>query len=445
MDSFLDQQRERGALDSTGGFSVNPFKALAKMAAFQSQDPGFYLLRLVQTGVLLSSSAVEIVLGRDEVSVTFREPELELLEPQRVETSFGKPLSEDDDIAFTFFMNGLNHALARRPQSLSVVWVYSDGTVQSLRASEEKFSLETTSRQSGSAALQVKFGREHDAGQIAAETQSVHNRCASCPVPVLLDGQNVVTRTNPESSLYQGDYVSGYAHGFLPNHYVFGEHYLRWLNSGPGLALPPAGKRRAQFRTNPEDNKPRASGSKSDVFLLSRGTQDYDGLIRVTSDFSYSGTVSYIQAGVVLSKKPVRAAGVRAFVCVDGMPTDLSGTELMESLKLTQLQDLLRAELANHLEEIQSHLESLKARFDWTFERKLGAGFSAVLGGAYLWSGIVLLPVPVLGKAWAMGMLASTGVASHIGLRSRQTLDSDLREFVRGHIVQGIANQKESQ
>ena len=71
MDSFLQQQRARGAFDSSSGFSVNPFKAKEKMAAFQSADPGFYLLGLVQAGVLIGSHQIKIVLGRENIKVTY--------------------------------------------------------------------------------------------------------------------------------------------------------------------------------------------------------------------------------------------------------------------------------------------------------------------------------------------------------------------------------------
>ena len=73
----------------------------------------------------------------------------------------------------------------------------------------------------------------------------------------------------------------------------------------------------------------------------------------------------------------------------------------------------------------------LKARFDWTPERKTGAAGAGVFGSIYLFSGWALLPVPIFGKIWAAGMLASTALGGTLGYRSRFRLDEDLLEKVQ--------------
>lgn len=433
MDSFLQQQRERGAFDSSGGFSVNPFKAREKMAAFQTLVRGFYMLRLVQAGVLAASTGIHVHIGWRELKVTLEGADLELFPPDTVQTGFGQSFTQGSGQARDFLMNGLNHLLSGELERLTVTWFKPDGTFTELLACEERLALSSGTGSHSRSSLQIKVERSANPAAVADETQALHSRCASCPVPIWVDGKLVNSPTNPFSSLYRGDYpFSAKVHGYLPRNYVLGERRLAY-KGGTGLALTRV--ENLKFQLLDKVGVQTRGDTKQDTLLVQLSDGARDGLIRIPLAPSSRGTIKYLQAGVTVETESHRFGGVEIFLCVDHMSTDVSGLKLIRDENYTEALTFLLAELNLLIRGLYTCYDSLVARFDWTDERKVGAVTGVIVGGIYMWSAAALLAVPVFGKLWAMGMLASTGVAGRLGVSARDRLNRDLRDAVDDRLL----------
>lgn len=426
IDHFIQQQKARGALDSSGNFSVNPFKAREKMAAFQTQDPNFYLLRFVQAGVALRSKSISIRLGWESVVVRFEEPALDSFSLEEVQSGFGRAYAKASGDALSFFLNGVHSLMAQAPNRLLLRWCYGEGQARRLMVSEHGMEVLEEREAPARCDFSLEVERKVKRTRVMDEIRALYGRCGCCPVPILVDGTPVNTRHNPTSSLFDGDYPSTVS-GYLPNRFVFAERYFA-VGQGDGLLLPDPNEREAQIKEI--EHREDGGSPQADVFLLQASAGSHDALIRVSSHLQEQARLTYVQAGVEISTEVLPFDSLQAFVCVDGMQTDLSGTQLMKDERYHELRRRVLSEMKVLVGGLRGHLGSLKPRFDWTPERKFSAALMSVFAVFYLGSGVALWSVPVMGKAWAAGMAAFTGYSGSEVLKAKDNLDSELRQTV---------------
>ena len=146
----------------------------------------------------MDSHQIKIVLGRENVKVTYFQPELENLEAERVQSSFGHPLSSGELDPHNLFMNGLNHLVSGKPERIQITWNDGKAECTTLYISKEKMTIGHR-RARGAKSVELDVQRTYDPGRIAAETKSLHQRAACCPVPVSLDGVLINSEDNPHS------------------------------------------------------------------------------------------------------------------------------------------------------------------------------------------------------------------------------------------------------
>ncbi|MCA9795012.1 MAG: hypothetical protein KC910_24560 [Candidatus Eremiobacteraeota bacterium] len=434
LQKFIEQQKLRGALDSSGHFSVNPFKARAKMAQFQTGDPAFYLLRLVQAGVLARARRLEFQLMYTGIECVMVEPDFELLPSNQVLAGFGTPLAKGSRTAISFLVHGLNVLLGNPPESIELSWNRADGISHKVSVSEAGI-LQTESRHGLSYdwfGLTVK--RQSSRKQVACETQALYNRAGCAPIVVLCDGTPVNSGSNAHSSLYSGSYPCDW-NGYLPDHYLLAERYLGGGDSS-GICLAAPSLRLAQFWE--AQGKKKEGSAKRDIFLH-QSPPDLpddrltvaDGVITIPISLVQPSTITYVQAGVVIETEKLTTSGVHVIYCVDGYETDLSGCQLVRDEHYAKLKRFLVDEMHGLAHEVRSRLRYIKARFDWTTERKQTAAAMAGILACYVFSGWSLWTIPVLGKLWA-GALATVGSGgSGLALQAKANLDEEFREHLR--------------
>lgn len=434
--------RERGALDSSGAFSVNPYKARAKMARFQTGDPSFYLLRMVQAGVVSGAVQVSVRLQRDSVQVDLLEADLAVFPSHEVLAGMGQPFSGKSHTAAAYLINALNLVLAEAPPSVELHWFLGDGSGTRVIISEAGVDTLPTRGKPSRFRFVVNRARSTPRAITAAETHGLYDRASCCPIPVVLDGLHVNSAANPSSSLYRGEYKSEITN-YLPGHFLLGERYLPDRDD-LALCLTPATLRQATFWRYGDNTK--SMSTRHDIFVhdtpevLGRpelGTPGSlgSGRLFLCPDIESFSTISWVQAGVILETEELDFRGVHAVVCADGIPTDLSGIQLARTDEYNQLKSFV----VNQMKELRSlvlqHLPSLKARFDWTPERKQNAVAVVCCVAAYAFSGTALWTIPVLGKLWA-GALGAFGLGSApLALRAKANLDQELRELIRQRLA----------
>lgn len=433
VDQFIDQQKRRGALDSSGRFTVNPYKAREKMARFQTGNPAAYLLRLVQAGVLCRSEAIDIRLTHHQVEVSYRNPELEGITPEHVVSNFGEPLAKGNQAPQGFFMNALNLLFADPPESISVRWRYPDGRERRVKISEAGME-ESHDGHQGEAGLRVRLRRgRKDLRAVAEETRSVYDLCGCAPIDVKLDGKLVNDENNPSSSLYRGQRPATW-NDYLPHEFILGERILTGVSpyQGTGVRVPdPVCPLAQHWRIGVNEGN---GSSSSDIFTHDTPGQYQtrnervvaDGFVVIPIELQEESSLNFVQAGVVIQSRLAPGRGLHAWICADGLPTDLTGFQLLENEQSKELKETVEDNMLELREHVRALLPLLNARYDWTPQRLMNAGLTAACLGAYAYSGWFFWSF-ALGKIWA-GSLAGFGVTgSAFTLQKRKTINEELR------------------
>lgn len=120
LQTFLDQARAGGTVDSSGKFSLDPVRARQLLGRFQLSSPAQYLLKLAQAALCARASRLSFRLGRDRTEVRFEGHEIELFDTYEVMDAFNRSTPLEDDSAMAHLTLGLNAAAAQGP--LSIVW-----------------------------------------------------------------------------------------------------------------------------------------------------------------------------------------------------------------------------------------------------------------------------------------------------------------------------------
>lgn len=75
MDSYLEDQRHAGELDSEGSFSIDPLAALRKTLASALPEAHYYLFQICQGLIAGGARDIQVAVGRASTRFTFEDPE----------------------------------------------------------------------------------------------------------------------------------------------------------------------------------------------------------------------------------------------------------------------------------------------------------------------------------------------------------------------------------
>lgn len=336
--SFIEQQREAGAFDSTGNFSVDLRKARQKSSLSNQDLVGAHCLYWLQAcsyekpiAVRLTYDSVRmnggvqitweglarVARGQEELS----EPRLKLL---RKAIQACASLAEGDAQLF------YSHS-----QHGSFQMNLSTGEVQPYKGASE-----------GMDTVGVTFKRKATPEQRAEEQRQLQSRCGFSPVMPRYENRHL-TEENPDGYLGRPPCTS------LWNTYTHPSYLLALRQWGPqagrtGFLVEGENAIRSQVPQRQSDHS---------VFLLNRcpgcRVGRADRVIGIPLGLEGKGFVRLISRGIVVEsfEHDLGVPGSWALACVDDFDTDLSGFKLVRNKAFEQLLAQLRLQTIDLAQE----------------------------------------------------------------------------------------------
>lgn len=339
LQEFLAQEGAIGKRESSGTFTLDLGRAVEKLRRYQLQEPGFYLLKVLQSAVLAGARRVEVQVRRWDVKVDFT-----ISEPgsygylSQIMSRLDRPAEGRHDSALSYLVCGLQGAMGLGPEM--VEWVHVSrqrheviqlhGSEISLKRSFQPPADRVVSGASRFHFYLRKTGRffslKHLLRSRAAESEVLVRRGQFAPVELLLDGRPLSgQRWAPERKESLEIYVlaPGRAmdRGFqieLPDLSGYRKMGDRWQSPKT------ASRRFVQFRSPAAEHA--IVDPPKDSRLRCRA------VLQVPERSDEAAQVTFVRHGVCCSTRAVAlgAPGTRCLVSAELLRTDLSGLEVIE-------------------------------------------------------------------------------------------------------------------
>lgn len=420
--SFLEQQKDRGALDGEGAFTVNYSAARLKLGQYQLQSRAGYLLKFVQAGVQMGARRIEFTCKTDEIIVRFQNPR-KMIDSQLFVDLMSAPADSQTEPD----LKNLAVALNAAPASAIA---FEDNATGRRATVRDVVETSTAPRLEGGG-FRFFVSREGSQAQLVEEHAEVWKRCSLCPVPLVWDG--VGLNLNRQSMSFYEDLLR-------PNRTIFAAEYHQAERERTGLGIPRRGRGASVLFQGDQLVSKRKRGWQIAVALRdspfpSRGVLDRArSLILLPSVLEGSSELALVQFGVTLESRPLKGVkGARAALCVDGYPTDLTGLQVRQSESLDQEIESVEKEIPRLLKVLRKHLH--KVEYNETTATNT-EGVTALAGGVVM--GVL---GGILGAAAGpFGSLSgfSIGFAAGFGMAEQKAPEEDSK--VKGEIA-GIAFQ----
>lgn len=384
MEDLLGRYREAGQVESTGSFTLDPKKALEKLAAFQLPSSDHWILKVVQSLQLARATRVDISAGVHSVTVTadaipegFTNMD-ELIRHLLVDSNHSNP-------CLRHLAAGLQGSLKTKPRQIHITLVEdgtrrdydlasggwrdrgskptdSPGTAFQLvlnRSVEERLS-------SGWFALNTDifdlFFRRP--GSYDRENAVVYDFCQFSTCEVLLDGKSISERRfgQPRYSGYEISQDSNPGKRKAP--------FLKSLFSQEDLvANAAAPKHHLAELLVPATQSPAGFGvsSESHATLSNRGQIDVaQGLERayaIRMQLDPKAKVYFVEDGVVIDSldHAMDCPGLVALIDARNLDKDVSTLKILKNAKLTQVLEDVQEVGATLRQQILDNLKRMPA------------------------------------------------------------------------------------
>ncbi|MBI3927505.1 MAG: hypothetical protein HY319_18345 [Armatimonadetes bacterium] len=383
LDEFLEIERRRGELQSSGTFTLSLERALEKLRHYQLAHPAFYILKLIQSAIAAGARRVDVRLRRDGARVDFGLTEpgwygslrliLEKLQgpitaaPSALEhLLIALQSSQAIEGARTCF----THACAERWErvELSAGHVELERTFQPPRnqvvPGQSRFSFELR-RPFTVSFLRSLWSRTHEYSAILAH-------CRLSPVPIFLDGRPL------EPHLWKGDddVLVGIVE-LSPRRRI--DPGFR-LDPGTHQAIQGLGLRTPGTHSGPlflgvrePDGAYRAPRAEDSKQLLRAAV-----LVRVGSE-QQPDSFQFVKSGIALAPRPLDLGipgQAHGFCSAEMLKTDLSGLQVVEDEAFGRELERLRSMTRRFVYYANSNMQGLE---------KAWAGDLAALTRARRW------------------------------------------------------------
>jgi len=319
--SYLRGLSKAGELDSEGRFTVDVHKKNIKIRANRFQDPTLYLLCCVRAGVTSKAEHLFIRQKHSNTLVVLKNPKK--LRPESiVEGVMGaSSLTATDDLLAAAMQGGLSAGAVR-------VVVKMPGS--EIRLTSEQLKVVPRESESDNVSLSFDFptgARWKKSRRCLEESQTVISRCAFCPVPITMDGLQVVDMDGWEN-LFRWQRAEG-SYG-VHRDFVWLEAFLQ----EPDSKFPCGVSRRKsrveyvggeRFKTTHWD--PREANTFLRIVPKSQGNRHRVGMfLRLGSALEGTGRLYLVKQGVTLEpvEENLGAPGLAVVVRGDEFETDIS-------------------------------------------------------------------------------------------------------------------------
>ncbi|MBN9417125.1 hypothetical protein ABS71_15170 [bacterium SCN 62-11] len=323
----IDQLIEEAQLDSSGVFSLDPEKALEKLATYQFPDPSFWVLKIVQAAVVAGVAGISVRLLRRYTLIEFQPEEQEFPD---LPVLFGR-IPREQNRAWQHLKRGLWSLAVQnctfecgwpgQPRS----WTYRNQWSEEAGPAGPNFFL--------------KISPNDTSARWNAELlQVLTSRAFLCPVPLLVDGR-------PIQGLQRCP-----QHGLSPTAFPFYSD----LNDDPDLAELPLPESTFQSVSQPGalvprvHSVPRVWGRISLACLVSA---HFRATATGWKPLPTPSMIYWISDGVVVDREEMDLTpgivSCSAYISASGLPLDLSSFRLIlrgpraararAAVKLTQL------------------------------------------------------------------------------------------------------------
>lgn len=359
IEDFLTAQKESGQVESQGGFTIAVEKARQKLGKFQLDDPGFYLLKVIQAAVWGGASRIEIRTSRDKLALWFDAP-IPLGPFDEFWAALRNPL-ETSEGPFKLLALGFNAGMFSGSKQVSLVWWGAEESRSLLAVGDELSGASTPERPAElawAANLYMFSVLKSQAGwfksALQKELDAVRGRCGYCPVEIRIDGTALVPGRPPRATT---------ASWLQPHSLPF------WLveravpEEAGGISV--AGPRmRGRIRV--------ASGWRRgdrlpETFLWQPAEPEFRGSLRCSGVYALplglSGPdrVALVRHGVMVATITVHnsRAGAYAVVPADSLSFDLSGFGVVRDGRFEELCGRVSHTWRDMLSSVNSELEHL--------------------------------------------------------------------------------------
>ena len=372
LEGYLSRARAEGRFDSAGTFTIDYAQAREKLAAFQFQRPEYYLLKFVQAAVAMTATAVEFRLAPESVEVRFVNPRFQLPPEQ-----FGALVTDSYEAHMEQHCRDLALAVCGSGASTICFRDTGSGREVNIQGTQLDFTELGSLRGDSKFLFLLTRDRPYTKGEIKAKEAVLKAACQFAPISLKLDGK-ALNQTRADLRFYERSLDTLYP--------AFWGEALLAEEKRSGIGLPREG-RAAQVELWGEHRVCREQG---DLWVRLRDAEPVESplervrmLCLAAGPLEGSSTLYLVQYGVVISEQtlPASIPGLKAVLCVDGHPTDLSGFQLRESELLTQeLEEVIR--LAERLRS--KMIEELPLSEPRYLRAPPEPGQSAVVGGVVI-------------------------------------------------------------
>lgn len=361
LEKYLGEQHAAGSSESTGVFTLSPQQAIEKMAAYSLPWEYAWVLKIVQAIVAAGASSLDVYVSNTEIQFRFPgrapwtldEVERALLHPSAAPQRSLEHLKRGVWSCLhqhqTFIYGAIGSRVAL---SLS-----RDGSTRpSLSPNDFNLIMLTHAHKHSAAELMLKGilplpGSESFA-QVGPTREQLAKYCYASPIPIRMDGErydNLLASTTHGYAAYGAAPVRVLAcHGDLPVQNYRVQVSTAWVSKQDDPLKIPSPLRSYFFKDVSE------TVTASVTCLLALLITDF----QATKFESARSQIHFVLDGVIVHSRelPMKRTrlSVAIYVSAEGLPTDISGLQLVQGAELDK-----RIRKATHIAD--SELQILEA------------------------------------------------------------------------------------